>query len=289
MAEPTAFVNILIALVTAYTTWQGFQSNFLFETYVFEPRQVLRNKQYVRMVSSGFLHVNWMHYGFNMFSLYMFGKGIELHLGVLPFLLIYFASIVGGNALSLWLHRHHEYRAVGASGGVCGVIFASIFLFPGGGIRFFLLPITISAAVYAILFIVISVLGMRNQASRIGHDAHLGGALVGLVTATVMYPRILPTSPLLYATVVILTLLAMWYCYACPTYLQLHSPWSRAHWAEVWGRIRRARHASASRDDDQQLDDLLEKVSEKGIHALSAAERKKLESISKRRQTRGPR
>jgi len=286
MAEPTAFFAILIALVTAYTTWQGFQSPFLFETYVFEPRQVLRNKQYVRMVSSGFLHVNWMHYAFNMFSLYVFGKGIELHLGATPFLVIYFSSIVGGNGLSLWLHRHHEYRAVGASGGVCGVIFASMFLFPGGGVRFLLLPITISASVYAVLFIVISVFGMRSRTSRVGHDAHLGGALVGLLVATAMYPNILPASPVLYATVVFLTLLAIGYCYAFPMYLQLRSPWSRGHWLDVWSRMRRARDASASRTEDRQLDDLLDKVSEQGIHSLSTAERKKLESISKRRQRR---
>src|SRR6185295_16048982 len=119
------------------------------------------------------------HLVMNMISLYLFGGMMESFLGPGKFLLIYFASIVGGSLLSLWLHRNHDYRALGASGGVCGMIFSFIALFPGGTILahfFFPMP----AWVYGILFLIGSFVRMRRHADNIGHDAHIGGAVIGL-------------------------------------------------------------------------------------------------------------
>ncbi len=69
-----------------------------------------------------------MHLLANMYSLYSFGPTIELILGQLHFLLIYFGSVIGGSLLSLYLHRNHDYSAYGASGGVCGIIFAYVVM-----------------------------------------------------------------------------------------------------------------------------------------------------------------
>ena len=116
-------------------------------------------------------------------------------------LLIYFSSILGGSLLSLFIHRHHDYRALGASGGVCGVIFASIFLLPGSSITMFPLPIGIPAYLYAVLFLVGSCIAHRRRSDNIGHDAHLGGAIIGLLVAAALYPKLIFAAPWVIAGV----------------------------------------------------------------------------------------
>src|SRR6266576_7355840 len=98
-----------------------------------------------------------------MLSLYWFGGPIESDFGKANFLLVYFGAIVGGNLLSLYVHRHHDYRAYGASGGVCGIIFASILINPGGSISLVYLPIWIPNWLYAIGFLLASFYGMKEH------------------------------------------------------------------------------------------------------------------------------
>ncbi|NTV67213.1 MAG: rhomboid family intramembrane serine protease [Chlorobaculum sp.] len=287
MNEPLALCNLVIVALTAYVTYQGFEQVTFRDKLIFEPVRILRGKQYYRIVSSGFIHADWNHFLFNMFSLYSFGSSIEIFLGVQTFLFIYFAGIIGGNLLSLYLHRNHNYRALGASGGVCGVIFASIFLYPGGKINIFFIPIGIPASVYAILFLIFSFIGMRAQLGNVGHDAHLGGALIGLLTATILHPYILRLSPVLYLSVILITGALFLYAYKHPAYPQIHLPLSRTH-REQAGRdlkndLQKAKHG----DNEQTLDGLLDKISKEGIHSLTMSEIKKLRSLSQNRNSSG--
>lgn len=203
--EPLAIVTLLVLGMTAYISYRAFSSRQLLDRLIFSPARVLRGKEYWRLITSGFIHADWSHLLFNMFSLYSFGSLIEFRFGFPVLLLIYLSSILGGNLLSLYLHRHHNYRALGASGGVCGVIFAAIFLLPGGGVMVFPLPFVLPSWLFAILFILVSFFGMHNQYGRIGHDAHLGGALCGLAVTTALYPVIITQRPLLYFAIVIIT------------------------------------------------------------------------------------
>src|SRR5439155_6170860 len=122
---------------------------------------ILAGKEYYRLVTSAFLHADWQHLIVNMLSLHFFGSNVELMVGKAQFLLIYFGAVVGGNLLSLYVHRHHHYLAYGASGGVCGIIFAHILLFPGGSIRMYFIPIGVPSWLYAIGFILYSFYGMK--------------------------------------------------------------------------------------------------------------------------------
>jgi membrane associated rhomboid family serine protease len=206
--------NWIIIGVTVCLSLLGFESEYLLDKFMFIPGCILREKQGYRLISSGFIHADFGHLFFNMYSLYLFGEAIETNCGPRVLFAIYMAAILGGNLLSLWLHRNHDhYRALGASGGVCGVIFAYIFLFPGSTISFLLLPIPIPSWLYAILFILYSFFGMRSQNSRIGHDAHLGGALVGLAVTTVRYPAIIFLNPILYPAVVVISCALLYYAY----------------------------------------------------------------------------
>ncbi len=138
MNEPIALCNALIIGLTCLVSWLGFKSRAVEEKYIFEPEAILAWKEYYRLLTSGFLHAGWWHLLVNMLSLYLLGRYVEISFGAGHFLMMYFGAIVGGNVLSLYVHRHHEYRAYGASGGVCGIIFAYILLFPGASISQFI-------------------------------------------------------------------------------------------------------------------------------------------------------
>src|SRR5438132_1953076 len=176
MNEPIALCNALIIGVACLVSWLGFRSRAFEEKYIFEPEAILAWKEYYRLLTSGFLHAGWWHLLVNMLSLYLLGRYVELVFGAGHFLLIYFGPIIGGNLLSVYVHRHHEYRAYGASGGVCGIIFAHILMFPTGGISMFFIPVAIPGWLYALGFMLISFYGMKeHNRGNIGHDAHLGG------------------------------------------------------------------------------------------------------------------
>lgn len=281
MPEPLAVGTLAILAVTAVWSWQGFRSPGFTERFIFSPAPILREQQYYRLVTSGLLHADWVHFAVNAFSLYCFGRLLELDRGFATLAAIYFGAIVGGGLLSLFIHRRQEYRALGASGGVCGVIFASIFLQPGVGIVLFPLPISIPSWLYAILFLVGSFVALRRQADNVGHAAHLGGAVIGLLITTVLYPAIIVRHPRLYATVLGLAVGLFAYLWFNPVGSQAIHP--LAHWRETLAE-RRRRAAEASRlDDEQEMDRLLEKISQGGLDSLSRSERQRLERISRRK------
>jgi membrane associated rhomboid family serine protease len=216
MNEPLALTNIAVIAVTAYFSYRGFVNRSFLNRYLFYNHAILEDRQYYRLISSGALHADWVHLIFNMFSLYSFGSAVELLFGRVTFLATYLAGIVGGNILALILHRKDDYRALGASGGVCGVIFACIFLLPGTSVQLFAIPIPIPAYIYAVLFMLFSYYGIRSQRGNIGHDAHLGGAIIGLITATLLHPSIVPNNPVLYPAVMLLAVLLLAFLYINP-------------------------------------------------------------------------
>jgi len=211
-------ITIAIIAVTALMSFAGFGSPALVEGLLFEPWRIVHRREYYRLVTSGFLHANWAHLIFNMFSLYSFGGPIESRFGAPALLVIYFSGIIGGNLVSLVLHRNHVYRALGASGGVCGVIFAAIFLMPGTGVYVFPMPMPIPAHVFAILFILISFFGIRGRRGNIGHDAHLGGAIIGLAVTSALHPEIISDNRTLWVIVMSLAVVLFLYLYKKPLY-----------------------------------------------------------------------
>ena len=182
---PFTALVLVSTLVVSFLAWQraGWLDALMLDTHA-----VLRRKQNHRILTSGWIHADGMHLLFNMFSFWSFGSTIEQVYGPVAVAGPYLAGIVGGGLLALYLHRREPYRALGASGGVCGVIFASVMLLPGGSVFLFLIPIPIPASVYAFAFLIFTYVGMRRGGDGIGHDAHFGGAIIGIVVASLLYP-----------------------------------------------------------------------------------------------------
>jgi membrane associated rhomboid family serine protease len=286
MRIPFPIATVAVMAFTLYWSYRGFTSLGFRERYIFSPTRILENRQYYRLLSCGFLHLNWLHLLLNMFSLYSVGFAIELAFGFPTFLVIYLGSIVGGSLLSLYLHRnHHAYRALGASGGVCGAIFAYIFLFPGTWMSFFFIPLP--SWLYAILFILVSFFGLRNQLGNIGHDAHLGGAIIGLLITTALRPTIVVQSPVLYFIVIGLSVALFVHLYRVPLYVPGSNPFTPAYWRRRWREAQARRQAKQEWEDKETMDRLLTKISRSGMESLTAAEMRTLKAISKRMRESG--
>ena len=178
---------IIILLATIAMSYYGFNNPTFFNRYKFNVGAVQKG-DYVRLVSSGFLHANWEHLIFNMISLYFFQDVIIGSMGNLLFLLIYFGSMLLGSVFSLYIYKKQPYySAIGASGAVSGIIFAAIALYPTAlNVNF--LP----GWLFGALYFGYSVFMMFNpqQGDNLGHAAHLGGALFGLAVVIVYAPEV---------------------------------------------------------------------------------------------------
>lgn len=205
MDSTLPLVTLSLIAATVLVSMAGFSNPSLVRAYLLDTQAILRNGEHARIVSSGFLHGDWNHLLFNMISFYFFAPSLEQipGNGVALLLAVYMGSIIGGNLLALVLHRTESYFALGASGGVCGVIFASIILYPGMSVFLFLIPIPIPGWLFAVLYVGFTVYGAKAKRDNIGHDAHLGGALVGLVIAAIFYPAAMQTQPLLFGAIVV--------------------------------------------------------------------------------------
>ena len=220
--ERYAYCNLLVIAVTCWVSFLGFRDRGFRDKYIFWPEAVLAWRQYYRLVTSGFLHLDGIHLLMNMLSLYFFGPQIERMYGPVEFLTIYLSAIVGGDLLALYVHRYHDYRALGASGGVAGIIFAHILLFPGGSINFFYgLPFPIPSWLFAIIYLAGSFYAMQRGMSNVGHDAHLGGALVGLFTAAGFHPYAIRYHPWWFAGITVASVLLFIYLAQNPLFLPL--------------------------------------------------------------------
>lgn len=275
----TGIIGIILIIANIAFSYKGFTNKRFFESYKFEVDRILINKDYKRLVTSGFLHVSWTHLLFNMFSLLAFSSTIENYLGGLDFFIIYTASLVGGNLFSLLIHKHHgDYSSVGASGAVCGIIFASIVLFPGRGLGFFGLPLSIPGWLFAIIFVLYSIYGIKSKKDNIGHEAHLGGALVGLTTAVLMKPFAFTENYLVILLIVVPTIAFIYIIVTKPNFLLIDNYFYKNQ--QDFYSVDHKYNAGKI-NQQNEIDNILDKINKKGIGSLTKKEKEKLKEYSK--------
>ncbi|MBN1164439.1 MAG: rhomboid family intramembrane serine protease [Candidatus Krumholzibacteriota bacterium] len=224
MEQAVETFTILLMVANGIFSWKGFTDRRFYENHVFHVGSILQRHDYKRLVTSAFLHANIGHLVFNMLALYSFSIGVGRVFGFIDFMLVYFGSLLVGNILALFIHRYHPgYRAVGASGGVSGVIFSSILIFPHGSIGFLFLPFAIPSWLFGVAFILISIYGIRSRLGNIGHEAHLGGALTGILLSIVLKPHLLRIHPWLIAALLVPTLVFLLVLIYRPEWLRVGS------------------------------------------------------------------
>jgi membrane associated rhomboid family serine protease len=181
-------VTIVIIAANVLMSYKGFGDYGFFERYKFNVGGIRRGEQ-IRMISSGFLHVDTTHLLFNMLTLYFFADVVIAYIGSFNFIIIYTASLILGNLVSLYFHKdEYHYSAVGASGAVTGILYSAILMEPDMSLYMFFVPVPIPAYIFGIGYLLYSIYGMKKQLGNIGHDAHFGGAIGGYVVTLILAP-----------------------------------------------------------------------------------------------------
>jgi membrane associated rhomboid family serine protease len=171
--------NVIFSLI-------GFSNATILTKTIGWPYYEKRNKEYYRFITSGFLHADYAHLFFNMFTLYMFGRNVEFIFsaagigGSFAYLALYFLGMIAADIPSYLKHSDDaNYRSLGASGAVSAVMFASIIFSPWTSIYVYF--IKVSGLVYALLYIAYCVYMSKKNTDNINHDAHLWGSVFGFV------------------------------------------------------------------------------------------------------------
>lgn len=192
-------VSILVLiLATVLISYKGIHDSLFFRKNEFHIGSIQAGEQF-RMLSSGFLHADFQHLFFNMFTLYLFAPYVVYHFGNFYFFVLYFGSLIAGSLLTLYFHKNeYQYRAVGASGAVTGIIYSAILIEPNIYMYGFM-----PGYVFGFLYLILSIYGMKTKRDNIGHVAHFGGAIGGFVITLIKEPELLSLQPLTVAALLI--------------------------------------------------------------------------------------
>jgi membrane associated rhomboid family serine protease len=185
---PLTFLLLLTnGAVGAYSL---FVDPSLIGKWSFKPHAVRRG-EWGRWLTAGFVHVGLAHLAFNMLTLFFFGPFIEAQLGLWRFFALYFGSELAANALTYWRHKDNaEYSAVGASGAIAGVVFSFALFRPLDPIYIMFIPIGIPAALFGVIYLLLSAYAAGQQRGRVAHEAHIGGAVGGLLLTILLFPPV---------------------------------------------------------------------------------------------------
>jgi len=179
--------NILLVLIVIASIY-AWNNPYVMSKWIFNPYDVSRHKQWYRFITSGFIHKDYMHLGFNLYALYAFGTGVEQIygtsiFGVFGYLLLFILGVIASSIPTFLKHKNNPaYNSLGASGGISSVVFACIFLAPKMKLNLILIPFfKLPGFAFGALYMIYSHFMAKKQIDNINHDAHLYGALFGIL------------------------------------------------------------------------------------------------------------
>lgn len=298
MSSPIEILIVLIIIATCVVTYNGFTQPGFMQRYAFQVGPVRDGKEYIRLFSSGFLHVDYIHLAVNMYVLYSFGQGVGSIFGLTGFLTLYVTSLLGGSLLALWFRKNDSmYSAVGASGAVSGLVFAYVTALPKANLDlFFFIPMR--AWVLGVLFLIYTLYGIKKRTGNIGHEAHLGGALIGMLVAVGLRPELARYNYWVILLLGIPTAIFLYISATRPEWLLIEKPFTKKKGGQYWSRNysrnspsnstpsvpRSAPFGRKPKSDNlslqEELDQLLDKVRLKGFDQLSNKEKDRLKALS---------
>lgn len=190
-------ITYFIIGITVLISYLAFQNRELSNKLQFNAAHIVHKKEYYRLISHAFIHSGWTHLGVNMFVLYFFGRNIEVYFGhyfgnkaIAYYCLLYFGGILASNLWSLIKHQNnYYYNAVGASGAVSAVLFATIFFNPWDPLYLYAF-IKIPGILFAIGYLFYSYVAGKKGNDNVAHDAHFLGAVFGFVFPIILKPNL---------------------------------------------------------------------------------------------------
>lgn len=188
-------LTIIIA-ITVLVSLLSFNDKSIMYRLWFNAYQVNHRKQYYRFFTHGLVHADWMHLLVNMFVLWSFGTALQndfaYHLGVngsFNFLMLYVTAIPLASVYSFYKHKNDpNYNALGASGAVSAVLFASVFFDPWNLLLLFGI-VPVPGILFAVGYLYYTIKMAQKGTDNIGHDAHLWGAVYGFIFPILIEPK----------------------------------------------------------------------------------------------------
>lgn len=186
----------LIIITVGISLW-AMNNQSVLGRFMFNPYAIAHRKEWWRFITGGFLHADYAHLAFNMLSLYFFGRIVEHFFldedlfgkgpGTAAYLGLYMGALVMSGVFTFFREKDNMYyNALGASGAVSAVVYASILLMPTSTIYIFMIPV--QAWLYGLIYLVASWYMARRNVGNIGHDAHFWGAVFGFVFPLLLKP-----------------------------------------------------------------------------------------------------
>lgn len=185
------WITYYIIIITCAVTWYAWSVNPRAQSdWMLRPYFTFRQDKWYQLVTSGFLHADLTHLLFNMITLFFFGPVVERTIGTGHFLGLYVTGLILASIPSLFRHRNNpNFASLGASGAVGAVLFAFICFYPMEPIYLFFIPLGIPALVFGALFIAYSFWAHKKASDQINHEAHIAGALTGILYVVLIVPR----------------------------------------------------------------------------------------------------
>jgi membrane associated rhomboid family serine protease len=184
-------VASFIFVITILTSIMAFSNDNLYGNMVLHPYSVYRKQRVYTVLTSGLIHNDWMHLFFNMLSYYFFAFQLEAVLGHWQFGLLYIVSLILSDLPTVYKHKNDDwYHSLGASGAVSAVIFSAILFSPLAKMMIMPIPIGIPAVLFGVLYLIYCNYASKYSRDNINHDAHMFGALSGLLITIVLNPHI---------------------------------------------------------------------------------------------------
>ena len=182
-------ITVIILLLTCVISFTAFSNEKLTNDLIFYPTAVTNHNQWYRFITCGFIHADFMHLAFNMYTFYLFGDIVEQSFmqifgasGKVIYIIMYITSLAACLLPTYFKHKDdYYYRSLGASGAVSAVIFAGILLNPTMGMGIFPIPFSIPAFIFGPLYLIISAYLAKKGHGNINHSAHIWGAVYGVV------------------------------------------------------------------------------------------------------------
>lgn len=191
MGPDITIAAIIIFLGTiGLSLYTMYKNQHLYWNMALNPYLVVYYKKYYKMLTSGFIHADMGHLLFNMITFYFFAFQLEATIGAISFIIIYLGSLILANISTVIKHKNNpNYNSVGASGAISGILFSTILYFPDMKMLIFPLPIPIPAPIFALLYLLYSHFSAKRGGDNINHDAHLWGALAGVILTIAINPN----------------------------------------------------------------------------------------------------
>ena len=186
-------VASVIFAITIIVTLIAFYNEDFYNRLILQPYNVSKGKYVYTLITSGFIHADWMHLLFNMMTYFFFAFQLETTLCHWQFGLLYMVSLILSDLPSVVKHKNDFwYRSLGASGAISAVVFSYILFNPLNSMYLMFLPIPIPAIIFGVLYLVYCSYASKQNRGNINHDAHFFGALSGVMITVLLIPQIVP-------------------------------------------------------------------------------------------------